>query len=410
MNTEGKHFYGHEDQAEQLVKPSIFARIILKGMRILRMSDPRWENDGPNLDEQMKKLMQSIFGKRSGPRSTGSGMGDFNQVPKKLYLYGLIVVSVLYVLGGFYTVDEKEQAIILRLGNYSSTAEPGLHWRFLVIDKKYQQNVTQQRTFRIERTMLTEDQNIIDVPVSVQYLINDIRAFTFQVENPILSLETATEAALRHVVGTSQMDSVLSIGREEIARRVHERLQHRLKLYKTGLYVTKVNILKGNPPGQVQEAFVDVIKAQEDKERMKNEAEAYANKIIPETRGQVKRLLEEAEAYKQEVIAKSQGDANRFVLLLSEYKSAPFVTRQRLYLETIEALYMNTSKILIDANSSQNILMLPIPGNTASNMGESGGETSSDSEQASRMAQRLVAPIIQELKNNTTNTIRRRSR
>jgi membrane protease subunit HflK len=261
---------------------------------------------------------------------------------------------------GFYQVDEQERAVVLRLGKYHSTELPGLRWNPRFIDQVSSINVTRVQSHRHEAEMLTEDENIVDVSLSVQFKVADPKDYLLQVRNPQDSLAQATESALRHVVGGSEMHQVLTEGREQIAVETQVRLQGYLDSYRTGIEVIKVNIDSTSAPDEVQAAFDDVIKAKEDEVRLKNEAEAYSNGIIPEARGYAQRQLEEANAYKEQVIAQSEGEAERFEKLLSEYRKAPTVTRERLYLDAVQNIMENSSKVMVDVEGGNNMLYLPL--------------------------------------------------
>jgi membrane protease subunit HflK len=233
------------------------------------------------------------------------------------------------------------------------------------------ENVTQQRSYTTQGAMLTEDENIVEVQVSVQYNIGDLKKFTLGIHDPQHALEEATDSAVRHAIGSSKMDDVLTTGRDKIAVDVQTRLQKYLDAYQTGIIVSTVNMEKTQPPTAVQAAFDDVIKAREDEQRVQNEAQTYANTVIPEARGQVKRVHEEALAYRDRVIARAQGEAARFEALLTEYNKAPEITRKRLYLETMQAIYADNSKVLINTQQNgSNVFYLPLdklraqPGNS----------------------------------------------
>ncbi|MEY3017291.1 MAG: rane protease subunit HflK, partial [Pseudomonadota bacterium] len=229
-----------------------------------------------------------------------------------------------------------------------------------LIDEVSKINVTRVRSSTHSGLMLTEDENMISVELSVQYTVSNPKDFLLAVRDPELSLHHATESALRHVVGSSAMHDVLTDGRENIAIEIQARLQNYLNDYTTGIQVAKVNVEETRPPREVQAAFDDVIKAREDEQRVKNEAEAYANGIVPEARGMAQRLIEEASAYKQSVIAQAQGQAARFEALLAEYKRAPEVTRERLYIEAIESVMTNSSKVMVDVEGGNNMMYLPL--------------------------------------------------
>ena len=312
----------------------------------------------PDLDEALRKLqaqLNGFFGRRSGGSSTGSGKGMGG-------LVGIVAIVALTIWGllGLTQIGEQERAVVLRLGEYSKTAQPGLFWYPRGIDTLTRVNITQVRSAQFRETMLTQDENIVDVSMSVQYVINDPKNFVLEVRDPERSLQHAAQSALRHVVGDGTMALVLTEGRAEIAVKVRERLQLYLRNYTTGINVQKVNIDDASPPTQVQEAFDDVIKAREDEERVKNEAESYANGIVPEARGRAQRIEEEAEAYRQQVIAKATGEAKRFDQLLDEYSKAPKVTRERLYLDALESVLSKTNKVMVDVEGGNNVMYLPL--------------------------------------------------
>lgn len=312
----------------------------------------------PDLDEALRKLQENlggIFGGGNKKKPAGKG-GGFGVV-----LLALIVLGAFWLYSAIYVVDEQEQAVILRFGKYHQTVGPGLNIYFPPIETKYQHNVTRERAYSRQGPMLTEDENIIEVPLTVQYKISNLQDFVLNVEGPETSLQHATESALRHVVGSTVMDQVLTEGRELLAVDVHERLQRFLDLYRTGIVVTQVNVQNAQAPREVQEAFDDVIRAREDEQREKNNAETYANGVVPEARGLAQRILEEANGYRDEVIARAEGESERFVKLLAEYRKAPEVTRKRLYLETMEEMYSSSSKVLLSGDQGQNSLMyLPL--------------------------------------------------
>jgi membrane protease subunit HflK len=316
----------------------------------------------PDLDEALRKLqdnLNSLFGgrKRGGDEGSSGGKGG----GLGLVAIGFGVLAALWLYSAVYVVDEQEQAVILRFGKYYETVGPGLNLYLPPIDRKFQENVTRERAYSKQGQMLTEDENIIEVPLTVQYRVSNLQEFVLNVDQPEISLQHATDSALRHVVGSTSMDQVLTEGRELMATEVKERLQRFLDTYKTGITVTQVNIQSAAAPREVQEAFDDVIRAREDEQREKNQAEAYANGVIPEARGQAQRIVEDANGYREEVVARAQGEADRFSKLLTEYRKAPEVTRQRLYLETMQDLMGNTSKVLMSGEQGQNsLLYLPL--------------------------------------------------
>lgn len=316
-------------------------------------------NDGPpDLDEAFKKLqdkLNGMFGGGNGGRSSGgsSSMGP---------LFAIIAAVALLIYGGagFYQVDAKERAVVLKFGAFSEIKTEGLNWNAPLITDVFIINVTGERQYPSRGLMLTEDESIVELPISVQFNVSDVKAYVLNVRDPETSLRHATDSAVRHVVGSTELNQVLSEGRQAIAAEVKERLQRYLDSYGAGINVINVNIQDARPPEEVRSAFDDVIKAKEDEARLKNQAQAYANGIVPEARGRAQRMIEEAEAYKAEVIARADGETDRFEALLTEYKRAPEVTRQRLYLETMESVMGNSSKVMVDVKGGNNMLYLPL--------------------------------------------------
>lgn len=317
-------------------------------------------NDGPpDLDEALKNFQKKINGLFGG-KGGGGGSGNNGGVSGAAIVVGLLVVIIGYFALGIYQLDAKEEALILRLGKFHSIEGPGLHWNPPLIDKRFTVNVTEEREYRTGGLMLTEDESIVEVPVTVQYNIADIKSFVLNVNDPEVSLEHAADSALRHVVGSTDLDQVLSDGRDKIASEMRQRLQDYLESYGTGINIVGINLQEGKPPAAVKDAFDDVVKAKEDQERFKNQAQAYSNGIIPEARGKAQRTIEEANAYRDQVIAKAEGESERFNKLLVEYQKAPEVTRERLYLDAIEAVMGNSSKVLIDVEGGNNMMYLPL--------------------------------------------------
>ena len=323
-------------------------------------------NQGPpDLDEAFRKFQQTlkgIFGGKSGSSGNGGSRGGNSSHAGGGGLWaGVIVIALIaYVWNAIYVVDEKERAVILRFGEYVETVEPGLHMYFPPVETRFQEPVTEIRNYRLSQEMLTEDENIVEVAMSVQYNIGDLKSYVLNVADPELSLREATQSALRHVVGSSEMYQVLTEGRQVMGDEVKERLQQYLDSYGTGLNIVKVNIESSQPPKQVLSAFDDVIRAREEEQREKNRAEAYANQVVPEARGDAQRIIEEAEAYKEEVVSRAKGDSARFDKLLAEYKKAPQVTRERLYLESVGEVISSSSKVLVDVKGGNNMMYLPL--------------------------------------------------
>ena len=330
-----------------------------------RNDDPwggkRGGNQGPpDLDEMFRKLQKqlgSIFGGGGG----GPGGGFGGAFSARLIAIASGVLIAVYFLGGFYTLDEQERGVVFRFGAVQEQiALPGLRWRPLGVDMVEPVNVTQVRSVGHSALMLTEDQNIVDVSLTVQYVVDDPVDFVVNVRQPEESLRQATESALRHTVGGSTMDDVIGQGRAAMAQDVQSRLQEYLTYYGTGITVLTVNLDRGAPPSQVEAAFDDVQKAREDEERFINEANAYAEQVVPEARGDAQRILESANAYRDQVLARSEGEADRFLALLTEYSQAKEVTRNRLYLDAVEEVMTSTSKVLMDVEGGNQMIYLPL--------------------------------------------------
>ncbi|MFV3287327.1 FtsH protease activity modulator HflK [Pseudomonas sp. NY11955] len=316
----------------------------------------------PDLDEAFRKLQDSLNGMFGGNKKRGGGDRNVGKGGGLGLLgIGLAVLAAIWLYSAVYVVDEQEQAVVLRFGKYYETVGPGLNIYFPPIDRKYMENVTRERAYTKQGQMLTEDENIVEVPLTVQYKISNLQDFVLNVDQPEVSLQHATDSALRHVVGSTSMDQVLTEGREQMAVDIRERLQRFLDNYRTGITVTQVNVQSAAAPREVQEAFDDVIRAREDEQRARNQAESYANGVVPEARGQAQRIIEDANGYRDEVIARAKGEADRFTKLVAEYRKAPDVTRQRLYLETMQEVYSNTSKVMVATKDGQNnLLYLPL--------------------------------------------------
>jgi len=345
----------------------------------------------PDLDEALRKLQEKLSGMFGG--GSGGGGGRSAGISGSMIGFILVVIVVIWAVSGFYQVDQQERAVVLRFGKFHETVQPGLAWNPSIIDEVIKVNTTKVRSASFREIMLTQDENIVEVNLSVQYIIDDSEKFVLRVRDPERSLQHATQSALRHVVGGTGMDLVLTQGREQIGIEVQQRLQEYLDIYETGIRVSKVNVDDSQPPSQVQAAFDDVIKAREDEERVKNEAQAYANGIIPEARGQAQRQFEEAEAYKEQVIANADGEADRFNKLLTEYKKAPEVTRERLYLDALQGVYANSNKVMVDVEGGNNVMYLPLdkmaPGSTATRAGSLNVDSSNIRELTNAVTEQL---------------------
>lgn len=336
--------------------------------------DP-WGNRGngegpPDLDEIIRKMQQGLGG-LFGKRSTGVGSGG---TPSAfIWLLILLIAGIIAASDMVYFIDQQDRGIVLRLGAYQKTWQPGLNVRLPTpLEEVIKVNVEQVRPMTHKAHMLTQDENIVDVEVAVQWRIDDPVAFLFNVTAPTATLRQVTESAVREVIGKSKLDFVLTEGRSQIAQRQLVLIQETLDLYQIGIMISTVEMQPAKPPEEVKAAFDDAIKAREDEQRLVNEAEAYRNDVIPKARGAAARLREEATGYKARVIARAEGEASRFDQLYTEYQRAPAVTRQRLYLEAMESVLSNTSKVLLDTEGSNSLMYLPIdklinnPGRTQS--------------------------------------------
>lgn len=327
--------------------------------------DP-WSSRGgdqgpPDLDEAFKKLQASLSRIFGGGFGGGTSGGAGRKVSASLLFLAGGALVLVWAFMGVYTIDQQERGVVLRFGKaLDAIVMPGLHWNAPIMDDVLKVNVTRVRSRPHDAEMLTEDENIVKVRMSVQYVVGDAKNYLLRVRDPDESLMQATESALRHAVGGAEMHAVLTEGREQLAVEVKERIQRYMDNYRTGIRVTQVNIDDTAPPDAVRAAFDDVIKAREDEVRVRNEADAYANQVVPEARGEAQKQLEDSEAYKSQVIAEAKGEAERFNKLLVQYQLAPEVTRDRLYIETMEAVMANSTKVMIDVEGGNNLIYLPL--------------------------------------------------
>jgi len=362
------------------------------GLSEMSLNDPQWGkrsggggsggggNDGPpDLDQIIKKFNQKLaglFGKMPG--NSGNGGDGGSPRPSNAAMGGGFALAASLALAvwlatGFYIVEEGSRGVELRLGKYSQTTSPGPRWHWpYPVETVEVVNISQVRSVEVghrnsqktkvkeEALMLTQDQNIVDVQFAVQYTLKSPEEYLFNNRAPDEAVRQVAETAMREIVGRSKMDYVLYEGRGEIAARAKVLMQKILDRYTTGIAVSTVNLQNAQPPEQVQGSFDDAVRAKQDKERLKNEGEAYANDILPKARGLAARLLEEASGHKQRVVANAQGDASRFTAVVAEYEKAPQVTRERMYLDTIQQVMQNTSKVLVDQKGGQNLLYLPL--------------------------------------------------
>lgn len=370
----------------------LFRKIGLK----FSLNDPRWgrgsqdngqnqnqnqdgkrPNDGPpDLDQLWREFNQRLnrlFGNKGGRGDSGGGFSpDAKGAGIGVGLIALIF-AFLWLVSGFFIVQEGQTAVVLTFGKYSHSTPAGFNWRWpYPIQSHEVVNVSQVRTVEIgyrsnvrnkqakESLMLTDDENIIDIQFAVQYKLKNASEWLFNNREQDELIRQVAETAIREIVGRSKMDFVLYEGREKVAFDVSQLMQQITDRYKAGVQITNVTMQAVQPPEQVQAAFDDAVKAGQDRERQKNEGQAYANDVIPRARGAASRLMQEAEAYRSRVVANAQGDASRFKQVLAEYQKAPAVTRDRMYLETMQQIFSNTTKIMVDSRSGNNLLYLPL--------------------------------------------------
>lgn len=320
----------------------------------------------PDLDEIVRKLQERLGGlfgggKSGGGSGGGGGAGGLGRISGAVVGIGLGVVVVIWLLSGIYIIEPAQRGVVLRFGSYVGMTGPGPHWRIpYPVDRVYKVNVDEISTFTHKATMLTQDENIVDVELTVQSRIQDAADYLFQDQVPQKTLRDATETVVRKTIGSNKLDFILTEGRSALAQDILERVQKLLNSYKTGLEITSVNMQPARPPEQVKESFDDAIKAREDKQRSENKAEAYANEILPRARGEAARIEADSKAYRDKVVASAQGEAARFVSVLTEYEKAPQITRERLYLETMEEVLGESNKVLLDSDAGNSLMYLPI--------------------------------------------------
>lgn len=341
--------------------------------------DPWGQRNGqqggpPDLDELLGKMqsrLAGVFGGKGGGGSGGKGG------PGAVGAAGLALVGVVLLIGwvlmGIYIVEPAEEGVVTRFGEFERIEGPGPHWAPYLVDRVETVNVQVVRSADIgfrnaggqssvefESLMLTKDENIVDVQFAVQYRVKSAKDYLFNIREPDLTLRTATESAVREIVGKNSMDFVLTEGRSAVASEVSTLVQDILDAYGAGLHVETVNMQRAQPPAPVQSAFDDAVKAREDEQRTKNEARAYAADILPKARGEANAIREEALAYRERVVAAADGETSRFLRVLGEYSKAPAVTRERLYIETVEAVLASTNKVMIDVEGGNNLTYLPL--------------------------------------------------
>ncbi len=330
-------------------------------------------NDAPpDLDEVFKNLKKKLGGilgsGRGGSGGRSSGSDDYTGI----ILIALSAVIVVWLLSGVYIVDEGKRGVETRFGARSNVTQPGPHWRLpWPIDAVEMVDVGALRKINHNSLMLTEDENIVALSLEAQYNVKNAQDYVFEVREPDITLKQAAETAIREVVGRNKMDYIITDGRAEVASQTKRIMQEILDSYQAGLNVLQVNLNEAQPPEEVQDAFADAIKAREDQQRIINEANAYRNDIVPKARGDAQAMREDAEAYRTQVVKSSQGETERFTKLLTEYEKAPDVTRERLYLETMEQIMSSNPKVLLDVKNGNNLTYLPLDKMIERNSGSS---------------------------------------
>lgn len=338
---------------------------------------PNGQQDGPpDLDElwsDFNDRINRLFGKKGGGQGPQGPSGTGNGFLGKGAGFVLIAMAAVWMSTGFHIVQEGREGVVLQFGKYHHSEPPGFRWRLPYPIQSHEiVNSSQVSTIEVgyttevrnkvlrESLMLTEDENIIDIQFAVQYRLKDAAAYLFNNAQPQESVKMAAETAMREVVGGKRMDYVLYEGREQIALGTQKLIQEILDRYNLGILVTSVTVQNVQPPEQVQASFDDAVKAGQDRERLKNDGQAYANDVIPRARGNAARLKEEAEGYRQRVVAQAEGDAARFKAILTEYDKAPKITKERMYIDTMQEIYTNVTKVLVDSKSNSQLLYLPL--------------------------------------------------
>ena len=415
---------------------------------LMSLNDPQWgggtggNNDGnggrrppqgpPDLEDlwrDFNRRLSDLFGNKGGGGNDGGGRMPRPDFTPRQFGGGigllLTLVAVVWLASGFYIVDASQRGVVLRFGKLKETTESGLRWRLPYPFESHELvNLTGVRTVEVgyrgsernkvlkESLMLTDDENIINIQFAVQYFLKDPVEYLFNNRHPDDAVMQAAETAVREIVGKNKMDFVLYEGREQVAAQASKLMQEVLDRYQTGILISKVTMQNAQPPEQVQAAFDDAVKAGQDRERQKNEGQAYANDVIPKARGTAARLMQEAEGYKQRMIATAEGDASRFKQIVVEYSKAPEVTRQRMYLETMQQIYANTSKVMVDAKGQGNLLYLPLDKLMQATGAVAATPAANGDAQASRPAHELPAAERGDSKsdNRSRETLRSRDR
>jgi len=370
----------------------------------------------PDLDEvfrNLQKKLEGFFGGKRGGSGSGSGSGGGLNFPGKFGSIGLMVIGLvlgaLWLLSGIYIIQPAERGVVTQFGRFVKTTQPGPHWHIPWPVQRFQRvNVDQNRSIELrQQDILTRDENIVVIDIAVNYILSDPAEYLFNVSSPDITVRHAAESALRETVGQSRMDTVLTEGREVLADETLTKIQDTLDGYKAGISVTAFNLKSAEAPAEVREAFDDVVKAREDQQKFINEAEAYRNGVLPQARGEAVVILEEARAYESQVVNAAQGEAARFESLLVEYAKAPEITKERLYIESMESVLSKSSKVMVGTGDSGNQLMyLPID----QLMNGSSGNRSAERPTTQVPNEYIPQPSSQNLPPRTTTTSRSRTR
>lgn len=320
----------------------------------------RNEQGPPDLDQVVRKMQEKLsgmFGRRPrGPTRAGS-----EPPPATVWMLLAALAAMILVYDMFWRIDSAERGVVLRFGKYVTTLQPGPHFRFpRPIEKVIKVNIEQIRGFTVKASMLTKDENISDLELAVQYRIKDVSSYLLRIADPDETVTRTAESAIRETIGRNGFDFVINEGRAEVAADAGKLMQEMLDHYQSGIEVTSVNMLSATAPEEVKSAFDDAIKSREDKQRKINEAEAYRNENVERAQGEAARIRLESEAYRKQVVSRAEGEASRFEQLLAAYEKAPEVTRQRLYLETVEQVLAGSSKVMIEGNGAGNLTYLPL--------------------------------------------------
>lgn len=320
----------------------------------------RNEQGPPDLDEVVKKMQEKLGGLFGGGQRGGRQRPPPGETPKAVWFIGGAIILALLFVEMFWRIEPAERGVVLRFGKHVTTLQPGPHLRFpRPIENVIRVNIDTFRTFTLDATMLTRDENIVDLQIAVQYRINNVEDYLLRIADPDESVQRVAESSIRDIIGASTFDYVIGEGRADIAIKAQELMQDMLDGYESGIAVTSVNMQSANPPEEVKASYDDAIKSREDEQRKINEAEAYRNEVVERAQGDASRIRLESQAYKEQVVARAEGEARRFEQMLTEYEKAPAIMRERLYLETVESVLRDTTKIVLDGGSG-NVTYLPL--------------------------------------------------